>query len=63
MKSPTPKFAAATLSRALAAALTVMAGTASAGFVDVLPEATSDNTVVLKKSGYTINGVETPVNN
>lgn len=61
MKSRSPHFTVAALTRALVAALAFSAGAASASPVMVIPESTSGNNVVLKNTEYVVNGVVTPV--
>ena len=60
MKSTSPIFTVATLTRALAATLAFSAGAASAGTVMVVPEGTSNNNVVLRKDEFVINGIASP---
>lgn len=62
MKSRSPNFTVAALTRSIAAALALSAGTAmAAGPVTVRPDATSGNTVVLEKYKYWLNGESTRI--
>lgn len=61
MKSRSPNFAVAALTRAIAAALALSAGTAMADGPVIRPDATSGNTVVLEKYKYWLNGESTRV--